>query len=546
MGARLEALRERFRDPNPILVRELRSSFRTPRFVRTLTTTLMVLLLGVLGGGLAGSAGSVAPAEKGRGIFQVFFTVAYVLLAAVAPTFGASAFTTEKEQETYESVLLSGLSPERFVLGKLLASYVEIGLLLVASVPILGVSILFGGVSPLEVLLGFAVLLVAIAPGISLGVALSSRLRSTRTAATLALVIAAPSAYAGLGVMAGIESGRSSKFAGTGSGPFSFVSDLAANATDVESWLVLFVAPVVAAALATWLFVASAIAGVRPEAEDRVSPFKAWAIATSLVLLAGYAAVIANVPGTGLRDASLGLQVALVPVALFFAMLFANEPPLPPRTHRSPSTLRERVLGYLGPGSLGTARFASLLLGKLLLAPAALFLVVVVLVRAEPKALADGRGLVMGLVVAVGSLVASLAVLEVGVFVRTLIGGGVASRAAQLGFAVAASMLPMIVVPIVDLDAFDQLPERIPWALRVSLLAPGFVAAHLERGSPPADAGLLVPFLLVYGLFALALRTATRRRVAAARARLEAVRSRLEAEVARRKGAPGTAEASPV
>ncbi|MFO0694502.1 MAG: ABC transporter permease [Polyangiales bacterium] len=546
MGARLDALRERFRDPNPILVRELRSSFRTPRFVRTMTTALMVLLLVVLGGGLAGSAGSVAPAEKGRSIFQVFFTVAYVLLAAVAPTFGASAFTTEKEQETYESVLLSGLSPERFVLGKLLASYVEIGLLLVASVPILGVSILFGGVSPLEVLLGFAVLLVAIAPGISLGVALSSRLRSTRTAATLALVIAAPTAYAGLGVMAGIESGRSGKFPGTGDGPFAFVSDLAANATDLESWLVLFVAPVVAAGLATWLFVASAIAGVRPEAEDRVSPFKAWSIATALALLVGYTALLARVPGTGLDEASLGLQVALVPVALFFAMLFANEPPLPPRSHRSPSTFRERVLAHLGPGSLGTARFASLLLTELLLAPVALFVVVAVLVRGEPKALGDGRALVIALVVAIGSLVASLVVLELGVFVRTLIGGGVASRAAQLGFGVAASLLPLMIVPILDLDAFDHVPERVPWPLRVSLLAPGFVAAHLERGSPPADVLLLAPFLVLHGSLGLALRFATGRRVAAARARLDAVRARLEAEVARRRAGEAAAEARPV
>ena len=59
------------------------------------------------------------------------------------------------------------LSPERFVVGKVLASYVEIALLLVASVPILGVSFLFGGVSPLEIVLGFVVLLVAIAPGIT-------------------------------------------------------------------------------------------------------------------------------------------------------------------------------------------------------------------------------------------------------------------------------------------------------------------------------------------------------------------------------------------
>ena len=54
------------RDPNPILVKELRSTFRTKLFIRFLYLSTGLVGIIVLSGGAGTAAGSLPPAEVGQ------------------------------------------------------------------------------------------------------------------------------------------------------------------------------------------------------------------------------------------------------------------------------------------------------------------------------------------------------------------------------------------------------------------------------------------------------------------------------------------------
>ena len=176
------------RDPNPILLKELRATLRTPLFVRFLYLCTGLVAIVVLMGSATFSGTNTAPAEVGRAIFHLFFGTLALVLVFAAPSQAASAFTLEKETKTWESLLLSGMSPTRIVLGKFFAVYGSILLVVIAVAPVIGVGFLFGGVSPLAVLVGFGWLLGALAVAVSFGIAVSVRMESTRSSVSATTV----------------------------------------------------------------------------------------------------------------------------------------------------------------------------------------------------------------------------------------------------------------------------------------------------------------------------------------------------------------------
>ena len=157
MKAIAERIGAAFADPNPILVKELRATFRTALFVRFLYLCTGLVALLVLGVGAAIASGEVPPAEVGQVVFQLFMGAALLVLSLVAPGYASACVTSEREQQTWESLELSGMSPWRIVLGKFAAWYASIALVLVALSPVVGIAFLFGGVSPWQVLVGFCV-----------------------------------------------------------------------------------------------------------------------------------------------------------------------------------------------------------------------------------------------------------------------------------------------------------------------------------------------------------------------------------------------------
>ncbi len=166
------SVREWFRDPNPILVKELRTVFRTKLFIRFLYLSTGLVALIVLVSGASIAAQSMAPAQVGQIVFQFFFSMALMVLCLVAPAHAATSLTGEREMGTYESLILTGMDPARIVWGKFLASFGMFSLVLVAFAPIVGIAFLFGGISPLHVIIGFYGLILVLGPAVALGIAL--------------------------------------------------------------------------------------------------------------------------------------------------------------------------------------------------------------------------------------------------------------------------------------------------------------------------------------------------------------------------------------
>ncbi|MBX3249291.1 MAG: ABC transporter permease [Myxococcales bacterium] len=436
-----------FDDPNPILVKELRTTLRASLFVRFLylSTGLVALLVVGIGGAAAG--GNEAPAEVGQILFQVFFGGALTILCLVAPSYAATSLTSEKETGTYESLVLTGMDPARIVWGKFLASYAVFALVLVAFAPIVGIAFLFGGTSPWHVLIGFYGLLLVLGPAIALGVALSARLRSTRVAILIALITFVPAAIIGASAMSGLGYAARSEWGVSMQGPFWFTEALASRFFELDTFLLLGVLPLYASGMMVWFFLASAIAGVRPAAEDRSTPFKHWALAALAGLLATTFGVT-SLFGSG-RDAGIGSFVLTGfagLVVLQLALLFTNEPPLPPRLWELRQEGRGalgKLAGLFGPGAAPTARFGA-----------------VVVVAASV-----GAGLAAALsrhlqhpswddhaqadaaiaVVALGHAAVGLFVLMFGAWLRVILRSGVASRVITLSALFALGIIPFFV-----------------------------------------------------------------------------------------------------
>jgi ABC-type transport system involved in multi-copper enzyme maturation permease subunit len=122
------------------------------------------------------------------------FTTLYVLLSAlqfglilfVVPALTAGAISGERERQTLEIILSTPLKPFSILIGKLLSSLSTVVLLVVASLPILSLIFVFGGVSMIQLLglIGYYIV-TAIFVG-SIGVFLSTIFKKTTVSNVMA------------------------------------------------------------------------------------------------------------------------------------------------------------------------------------------------------------------------------------------------------------------------------------------------------------------------------------------------------------------------
>lgn len=148
---------------NPLLGKELRIRMRSWR-----TFGMISLYLLVLGGFavlfLVANIGSFAYgftplAEVGRNLFTFLAIAQFVIVILLVPGLVGNAISGEKERQTLDLLTCTQLSPFGIVSGKLMATLSTVVLLIFASLPLYGLVFFLGGVSPLEVLLLFLVIL---------------------------------------------------------------------------------------------------------------------------------------------------------------------------------------------------------------------------------------------------------------------------------------------------------------------------------------------------------------------------------------------------
>jgi ABC-type transport system involved in multi-copper enzyme maturation permease subunit len=145
---------------NPVLARELKERMRTRRAPITICIYLTILagivyLVYQARTGDSSSLSSVGVSEMasvGRSVFEwlVFFMLLLVLF--MVPGFTSGAIAGERERQTLVPLQVTLLRPRSILLGKIAASMAFLGLLIVATVPLLSISYLIGGVTISQVI----------------------------------------------------------------------------------------------------------------------------------------------------------------------------------------------------------------------------------------------------------------------------------------------------------------------------------------------------------------------------------------------------------
>ncbi|HVF13559.1 MAG TPA: ABC transporter permease, partial [Acidimicrobiales bacterium] len=131
-------------------------------------------------------ADPLASATVGRSIFHWLLFFMMMLVCFIVPGLTASAISGERERQTLVSLQVTLLRPRSIVLGKLLSSLAFTSFLVIASLPLLSVPFLVGGVSVFEVVKGVAMVLLTALVLATFAVACSALLRRTQAATVVA------------------------------------------------------------------------------------------------------------------------------------------------------------------------------------------------------------------------------------------------------------------------------------------------------------------------------------------------------------------------
>jgi ABC-type transport system involved in multi-copper enzyme maturation permease subunit len=176
---------------NPILTRELRTRMRGARAFWVLFAYLSILSLvlfityatwwqsTVLNSPVAGAF------RVGRVFYYTIFVVQALLVTVITPALTAGGISIEKEQRTFDLLTISLLPRTSVVVGKLFSALTFIALLLTASLPLVSMGFLLGGVSPDEVIVSYGLLLVSAFVYGAVGMACSAVAKNTTTATTM-------------------------------------------------------------------------------------------------------------------------------------------------------------------------------------------------------------------------------------------------------------------------------------------------------------------------------------------------------------------------
>lgn len=130
-------------------------------------------------------------ASIGRDVFVMLAWGQFVLTVALCSTLSGGSIARESRRGSLSLLAVSFLRPLHIVAGKAAACGIAAGATVVATLPLLMMTVLYGGVSMVQVLVAFACLAATLVAGSALGVWSSSRFRNGESAGacTLAALI---------------------------------------------------------------------------------------------------------------------------------------------------------------------------------------------------------------------------------------------------------------------------------------------------------------------------------------------------------------------
>lgn len=172
---------------NPVLVKEFRQRWRTVK------TPLIIAFYLLAVGGMSVFLmyqeiylQGFIEIGRSKPLFIGLALVQMALIAFVTPGLSAGTVSGERERQTLNLLLTTHLSPASIVIGKLLASVSFILLLIVATLPIYALVLLYGGISPLQLLEVFGLFILTVLFCASFGILCSVWFKRTSVSTVVA------------------------------------------------------------------------------------------------------------------------------------------------------------------------------------------------------------------------------------------------------------------------------------------------------------------------------------------------------------------------
>jgi len=176
----------------PVLVQEMRVRQRGVKpFAIMLAYLLILSVAGILmlyyNYPERATAGRMA--ELGQELYGVLSVVQLVMVCLIVPAYSSASVCAERERGTFDLLSLTLLSSSAIVTQKLVAAMGQALMLIFASLPIMAIVFLLGGVSPVELLVAYAMILVTSVFLASLGMLCSCCVKSSKTSTFLTYLV---------------------------------------------------------------------------------------------------------------------------------------------------------------------------------------------------------------------------------------------------------------------------------------------------------------------------------------------------------------------
>jgi ABC-type transport system involved in multi-copper enzyme maturation permease subunit len=176
---------------NPVISKELKVRLRMRqtgpvRWAMLAMSVMLVLFL--YQQGFAYLANDPSPGA-GRTAWQIGLFLQTTLIWLLCPALAANAITQEREQQTWEMLIFTLLTPMEILTGKLIARLVPVAALLAAFVPFMVICMSRGGATVVDLLVAYLVFVIWVLFLVTVSLFMSWAFRKTAAAIAMSYVV---------------------------------------------------------------------------------------------------------------------------------------------------------------------------------------------------------------------------------------------------------------------------------------------------------------------------------------------------------------------
>lgn len=169
---------------NPIFESSARRRMRTVKTPAVVTAYLSAMLVFSLSQltRFFGQGVTVTAMRQGVECYIWMTALQFLLIMLVAPALSAGSIAGERERQTFDLLLVTGVGVQRIVLGKLMESFAFLALLILSGAPVAALALVTGGVTAIDVAQTLGYLMLIALAALSVGMAMSTIFRRSLSA----------------------------------------------------------------------------------------------------------------------------------------------------------------------------------------------------------------------------------------------------------------------------------------------------------------------------------------------------------------------------